>query len=256
MIGAAFRLADAAGSNVMCDMMASLVTAARELAAQADKLRFAAPVSHVYNPLVYAWNAHEIYLRRFGGTPKEVVFLGMNPGPFGMAQTGVPFGEIAAVRDWMKIRAVIGRPAREHPKRPVLGFECARSEVSGKRLWGLFERRFGTAEDFFARHFVVNYCPLAFLTATGSNLTPDKLRPVERERLGRICDAHLRRVLDILRPKWVIGVGAFARERAEIAAAGLPMRVGQILHPSPASPAANAGWEAKAAAQLEAAGVW
>jgi len=237
-------------------MTSPLVTAAREWAAQAEKLRFRAPVSHVYNPLLYAWNAHEIYLRRFGAAPKEVIFLGMNPGPFGMAQTGVPFGEIAAVRDWMNIRATIGRPAREHPKRPVLGFDCARSEVSGKRLWGLFAQRFGTAEQFFARHFVVNYCPLAFLTASGSNLTPDKLPRGEQERLLRICDAHLRRVLGILRPKWVIGVGGFARERAQIAAAGLPVQVGQILHPSPASPAANANWAAKAAAQLEAAGVW
>ena len=237
-------------------MTPSIIKAARDLAAQADDLRFESPVCHVYNPLIYARDAHEIYLQRFGATPKEVIFLGMNPGPFGMAQTGVPFGEIAAVRDWMNIRAAIGRPAREHPKRPVLGFECARSEVSGKRLWGLFARRFGTAEQFFARHFVANYCPLAFLTATGSNLTPDKLRPAEREALGRICDAHLRRVLEIMGPKWIIGVGAFARERAEIAAEGLPMQVGQILHPSPASPAANRDWEGMATAQLEALGVW
>jgi len=237
-------------------MMPPLVMAARDLAAQAEELRFGGPVSNVYNPLVYAWNAHETYLRRFGTAPKELVFLGMNPGPFGMAQTGVPFGEISAVRDWMKITAAIGRPAREHPKRPVQGFACARTEISGQRLWGLFARRFGTAEDYFARHFVVNYCPLAFLSASGSNLTPDKLPHAQRELLARICDAHLRRVLEILRPKWIIGVGAFATERAEIVAAGLPMRVGQILHPSPASPAANRGWAEKATAQLEAAGVW
>jgi single-strand selective monofunctional uracil DNA glycosylase len=180
----------------------------------------------------------------------------MNPGPFGMAQTGVPFGEISAVRDWMNICAPIGRPAREHPKRLVLGFACARSEVSGKRLWGLFARRFGTAEKYFARHFVVNYCPLAFLSASGSNITPDKLRPDERDALSRVCDAHLRLVLEIVRPRWIIGVGGFARERAETAAEGLPIQVGQILHPSPASPAANRGWEEKATAQLEALGVW
>jgi single-strand selective monofunctional uracil DNA glycosylase len=237
-------------------MTISIIKAARALAAQTAELRFAAPVCHVYNPLLYAREAHEIYLQRFGATQKEVIFLGMNPGPFGMAQTGVPFGEIAAVRDWMNIRATVGRPAQEHPKRPVLGFDCARSEVSGKRLWGLFARRFGSPEKFFARHFVVNYCPLAFLSATGSNLTPDKLRPAERESLERICNAHLRLALEILRPGWVIGVGAFARERAEIAAEGLPVRVGQILHPSPASPAANRGWAEKAAAQLEALGVW
>jgi single-strand selective monofunctional uracil DNA glycosylase len=237
-------------------MMPPLIQAARDLAARADELRFEAPVAHVYNPLLYARRAHEIYLRRFGATPKEVIFLGMNPGPFGMAQTGVPFGEISAVRDWMNIRAPIGRPAREHAKRPVLGFDCARSEVSGKRLWGLFARRFGTAEEYFARHFVVNYCPLAFLSASGSNLTPDKLRPAERASLAQVCDAHLRRVFELLRPRWVIGVGGFARERAEMAANGLAIRVGQILHPSPASPAANRGWEEKATAQLKALGVW
>lgn len=236
--------------------MHSLVEAARELAAQADKLRFGAPVAHVYNPLLYAWKAHELYLQRFGAGPKEVIFLGMNPGPFGMAQTGVPFGEISAVRDWMNIRAAIGRPALEHPKRPVLGFECNRTEMSGKRLWGLFARRFGTPEKFFERHFVVNYCPLAFLSDTGSNLTPDKLRPRERELLAQACGAHLRSVLEIMRPKWVVGVGAFAAERAKIAAEGLPIGIGQILHPSPASPAANRGWDAKASEQLAALGIW
>src|SRR5579862_5255594 len=172
-----------------------MVEAARELAGGANALRFAKPVEYVYNPLVYAWKSHELYLRRFGGSEKEVVFLGMNPGPFGMAQTGVPFGEISAVRDWMGIEATVDRPAREHPRRPVQGFACPRSEISGQRLWGLFARRFGSPEVFFAGHFVVNYCPLAFLEEGGRNRTPDKLRPKEKERLERVCDAHLRRVL-------------------------------------------------------------
>jgi single-strand selective monofunctional uracil DNA glycosylase len=233
-----------------------LIEAARELALLAGKLRFGAPVSHVYNPLLYAWNAHQIYLRRFGASQKEVVFLGMNPGPFGMAQTGVPFGEISAVRDWMKIQAVIGRPDREHPRRPILGFECHRAEISGQRLWGLFAKRFGAAEKFFARHFVVNYCPLAFLGEGGGNVTPNKLAAGQREELARICDAHLTRVLEILRPKWLVGVGDFAARRAEDVAAGLPIKVGQILHPSPASPAANRDWAEKAESQLQALGVW
>jgi single-strand selective monofunctional uracil DNA glycosylase len=237
-------------------MISPLIRAARDLAAQTDELRFAAPVALVYNPLVYAWKGHELYLRRFSGAPKQVIFLGMNPGPFGMTQTGVPFGEISIVRDWMGLRAPIGRPPREHPKRPILGFDCPRSEVSGTRLWGLFARRFGTPAKFFARHFVVSYCPLAFLSATGSNFTPDKLRSADREPLLQVCDAHLRRVIEILRPKWLIGVGGFAAGRAQIAAAGLPVRLGQILHPSPASPAANQGWAKKVTAQLEALGVW
>jgi single-strand selective monofunctional uracil DNA glycosylase len=233
-----------------------LVLAARRLAAEAETLRFAAPVTHVYNPLVYARSAHELYLRRFGRAPKEVVFLGMNPGPFGMAQTGVPFGEILAARDWMKIRAAIGRPAREHPRRPVLGFDFRRSEISGRRLWGLFASRFGAPEKFFARHFVVNYCPLAFIEESGRNRTPDKLPPAERRRLEAVCDAHLRRVLEILRPRWLIGVGGFASRHAAMVAKSFPVQVGGILHPSPACPAANRDWAAKATAQLKALGVW
>lgn len=233
-----------------------LIIASKELAAAADQLRFAPPVTHVYNPLTYAWLAHEEYLRRFGGSGKEVVFLGMNPGPFGMAQNGIPFGEIPAVRDWMKISATIGRPAREHPRRPVQGLACPRSEVSGRRLWGLFAERFGPAEDFFARHFVVNYCPLVFMSESGGNITPDKLPAAESEALNRICGRHLREVLEILQPSWIIGVGGFAEERATEAVTGLPVRVGRVLHPSPASPAANRDWAGQATRQLQALGVW
>jgi len=233
-----------------------LIVAARELSVQVDGLKFKAPVAHVYNPLAYARPAHELYLRKFGGNRKRVIFLGMNPGPFGMAQTGVPFGEVAAVRDWLKIRASIGRPAAEHPKRPVLGFDCPRSEVSGRRLWGLFAARFGSPEQFFADHFVANYCPLAFCEASGRNLTPDILPVADQARLFAVCDAHLRQVLKILRPEWLIGVGGFAAKRGRLVSDGTKVRVGQILHPSPASPAANRGWAEMATKALVAQGVW
>jgi single-strand selective monofunctional uracil DNA glycosylase len=234
-----------------------LIAAAGELAAQAGRLRFAGPVAHVYNPLDYAWAAHEEYLRRYGAGRKRVVFLGMNPGPFGMVQTGIPFGEIAAVRDWLGISAPIAQPAASHPRRPIQGYDCPRSEVSGRRLWKLFAGRFGTADKFFAAHFVVNYCPLAFLADSGANVTPDKLARAERARLDEICDAHLRRVVAALEPEWLVGIGAFARQRAETAAEGTAVRVGQILHPSPASPKANrVDWTLTAAQELAALGVW
>lgn len=233
-----------------------LIQAARTLAGELDELRFTAPVAHVYNPLVYARAAHETYLGRFGATRKKVVFLGMNPGPFGMMQTGVPFGEVAAVRDWMAITTPVSAPANEHPKRPITGFDCPRSEVSGRRLWGLFAERFGPAEDFFADHFVANYCPLAFLDAGGKNLTPDKFPARETSRLFAACDEHLRRIVAELRPVWVIGVGDFAEKRIREALGETTTRIGRILHPSPASPAANRGWSPAATRQLEELGVW
>lgn len=238
------------------DTTLALIAAARELSTQVDQLKFKPPVAHVYNPLDYAWAAHELYLRRFGCGPKRVLFLGMNPGPFGMAQIGIPFGEIAAARDWLGIHTAINRPSHEHPKRPILGFDCPRSEVSGRRLWGLFAERFGVVEKFFAEHFVVNYCPLAFLSESGSNLTPDKLPATEQARLFAVCDTHLQQVVQTLQPEWIIGVGGFAQKRAEAASAGTNIRVGQILHPSPASPAANRGWAEAATKQLVALGVW
>ena len=235
----------------------ALIAAARELSDRVGRLRFAAPVTHVYNPLTYAWAPHEEYLRRFGHTAKRVIFLGMNPGPFGMVQTGVPFGEVAAARDWLGLTAPVAQPAKAHPKRPVTGFACTRSEVSGRRLWKLFASRFGTPDAFFCEHFVANYCPLAFCDEGGRNVTPDKLSPSERERLGAACDQHLRQLLAILQPEWLIGIGAFARERAEAAAEGTAIRVGQILHPSPASPKANrTDWGLTATGELIALGVW
>ncbi|MGH8023106.1 MAG: uracil-DNA glycosylase family protein, partial [Limisphaerales bacterium] len=225
-----------------------LVAAARDLSVSVARLKFGPPVTHVYNPLDYAWPAHELYLKKFGGSQKRVVFLGMNPGPFGMAQTGVPFGEIAAVRDWLGISAKIGRPLDEHGKRLIRGFDCHRSEVSGRRVWGLFAARFGSAEKFFNEHFVVNYCPLAFCEHSGCNRTPDKLPPQERHPLLRVCDVHLCRVLKVLEPQWLIGIGGFAAKHGLASCEKLKgkIAVGQILHPSPASPAANRGWAQKA----------
>lgn len=238
-------------------MNAPLVTLAANLRDTVAPLTFAAPVAFTYNPLAYAWDAHRTYLERYGAAPKRVVFLGMNPGPFGMAQSGVPFGEIAAVRDWMGISAPVGQPPIEHPKRRIEGFACTRSEVSGRRLWGLMQQRFGTPAAFFADHFVLNYCPLVWMTATGANLTPDKLTAAERAAVDAPCRAHLRAVLDHLRPHHAVGVGGFALQQLDaVTRTGDPWQLSTVLHPSPASPAANRGWAEAATRQLTASGIW
>lgn len=241
--------------------MPTLIDLSRRLAESVDRLRFSAPVSHVYNPLIYARVAHETYLERYGGGKKRVVFWGMNPGPWGMAQTGVPFGEVAAVREWMGIEAEIGKPRDEHPKRPVEGFACARSEVSGRRLWGLMATRFETAADFFEDNLVMNYCPLLFMESSGRNLTPDKLPATQRTELFGSCDRHLAAVIALLRPQWLIGIGKFALSRIRAAAELEPdtfsrVRTAAILHPSPASPRANRGWAPDAERTLMGLGVW
>jgi single-strand selective monofunctional uracil DNA glycosylase len=217
-----------------------------------NALSIGAPVAYVYNPLDYAGALVEAYVRRYGSTTKKHVLLGMNPGPWGMAQTGVPFGEVSFVRDWMKLDGVVTQPQRMHPKRPVQGLACTRSEVSGKRLWGAIAARHPSAATFFADAFVINYCPLLFLVDSGANFTPDKLDKKTRLALEAACDVHLRAVLQAFAPKTAIGVGAYASKC--LTRVGAP-RVVTLPHPSPASPQANAGWAPLARQALEGGGV-
>ena len=235
-----------------------LIAATRELSAAVGSLKFSDPVAYVYNPLDYAREMHELFLSRYGNGRKRVVFLGMNPGPFGMAQTGIPFGEIDAVQNWLEIFGFVGKPPKEHPAKPVDGFGCPRSEVSGRRLWGLFRERFGAPENFFENHFVTNFCPLLFVAGNerGKNLTPEDLVPAERDAVNTPCDLFLKRLAEILEPEWLVGVGNFAETAAKRALAGTPAKFTRIIHPSPASPAANKDWAGKATSKLVAEGIW
>jgi len=241
------------------DVASGAIAAAKALSRTVNQLDFAEYVPWVYNPLDYAWKGHVQYLTRYARGSCKTLFLGMNPGPWGMAQTGVPFGEVAAVTTWLGIQATIGRPNPEHPKRPIEGLACARSEVSGKRLWGLFADRYADAETFFNEHFVANYCPLVFMDESARNVTPDKLPVAARQPLEAACDAHLAKLIKTLAPQWLIGVGAWAEGcgKRVVEQFDIPnVRLGRILHPSPASPAANKGWAGTATRQLTELGVW
>jgi single-strand selective monofunctional uracil DNA glycosylase len=247
---------------------ASLIQISRRLARAVDALPFGSSVPYVYNPLAYARVPHELYLDKWGQGPKRVLLLGMNPGPFGMAQTGVPFGDVPMVRDFLGIQGQVARPPHEHPDRPIEGFACSRREVSGTRLWGWVESHFKTPSSFFERFFVANYCPLVFMEQGGRNLTPDKLPKLLTTQLFAACDEALRAQVELLAPDWVIGIGAFAEGRAREAlglprrtaktpqaASGAGLNVGTILHPSPASPLANRGWAEQVETKLRALGI-
>lgn len=241
------------------DAASGAIAAATALSRTVDRLDFTAYVPWVYNPLDYAWKGHEQYLARYARSSCKTLFLGMNPGPWGMAQTGVPFGEVAAVTTWLGIEATIGRPDPEHPKRPIEGLQCTRSEVSGRRLWGLFADRYADADTFFNEHFVANYCPLVFMEESARNVTPDKLPVAARQPLEAACDAHLAKLIKTLSPEWIIGVGAWAEGcgKRVVEQFDIPnVRLGRILHPSPASPAANRDWAGTATRQLTELGVW
>ena len=249
----------AAGDN---RVFRGLQRISRDLVTDVADLQFADPVDVVYNPLEYAWSPHREYLR-LGRSGIDALMLGMNPGPWGMAQTGVPFGEVAHVRDFLGIEKPVKRPEVEHPKRPVTGFACTRSEVSGRRFWGWAKDTYRTPEAFFDRFFVWNDCPLAFMEDSGRNRTPDRLPASERAPLSAACDRALNRLVRLLEPRMVIGIGGHATRRLAACLGDSVsedpdtdvIRLGTILHPSPASPAANRDWVGTVERQLTELGV-
>ncbi len=218
-------------------------------------LPFSHPVTHIYNPLLYARKSYDSYIDKYGKSPKEALLFGMNPGPWGMAQTGIPFGDVTFVRDWLRIEESVGKPEKEHPKRPIQGFDCPRSEVSGTRVWGWAKETFRSPKKFFKRFYIANYCPLCFMEESGRNRTPDKLPVSERKPLLDACDRALRLMVEHLQPRYVIGFGLFAEQRALEALEGMNIIITHIPHPSPANPAANQGWAKLATMALENCGI-
>ncbi len=234
-------------------MSKRLITITSELSEGVDALLFSKPVAYVYNPLKYAWESHRTYLRKYGEGKGRVLLIGMNPGPWGMAQTGVPFGEVNAVRDFLGIEEKGQKPNPEHPKRKVFGFDCPRSEVSGRRVWEWAKERYGSSKSFFNEFFVLNYCPLCFMEEGGKNRTPDKLAPEERDAVYKVCDVALLEFVKALEPSKIVGIGGFAKKRAMKTLDRDDIET--ILHPSPASPMANRGWAPQIEKQFEAMGV-
>jgi len=234
-------------------MSKKLIAITRELSKAVSALSFHEPVEYVYNPLEYAWNSHKSYLEKYGEGKGRVLLIGMNPGPWGMAQTGVPFGEVTNVRDFLGIEEEVRKPNPEHPKREIRGFDCPRSEVSGRRVWEWAKERYGSADNFFSKFFVLNYCPLCFMEEGGKNRTPDKLKPEERDAVFEVCDVALQKFVAVLEPSKVVGIGGFAKKRAMKTLGRDDIET--ILHPSPASPTAKRGWAPQIEKQFETMGV-
>ncbi|XP_015433302.1 PREDICTED: single-strand selective monofunctional uracil DNA glycosylase [Dufourea novaeangliae] len=241
---------------VLTDISEQLLLMERNLATELGKITFRQPVEYVYSPLEYAFDTHAMYVRKYCSTAKKILFLGMNPGPWGMSQTGVPFGEISMVRDWLKISGPVGKPAKEQPDRKVTGFQCTRSEVSGKRLWGLFRELCGNSEKFFKQAYIHNYCPIAWMDNKGRNITPAEIKGTEIEKVHSACDKVLADTIRLLKVETVIGIGIYAEKRAKLVvqSSKLVAKVLCLPHPSPRA-ANNKNWSEKATKKLSEFGL-
>lgn len=242
------------GGELIVGGCESILSIENELVQALSQLKFGLPVTCVYNPLVYAQELHEQYVRKYGGRKVEVLLVGMNPGPYGMAQTGIPFGDSTTVRDFLKISGKVNSPGSVHSRRPIYGLDCARKEISGQRFWGWAQRQFHSPTNFLNRFWIHNYCPLVFMEASGKNRTPDKLPASERELLDTSCNKALVATINLIQPRFVIGIGKYSTKRIR-ASGAQDIVIGEVMHPSPANPKANKEWVKVFETQLKSLGV-
>ena len=198
-------------------------------------------VDYVYNPLIYAWEPHKAFIELGGNKGAKTILLGMNPGPHGMGQMGIPFAATSIVRDLFKIRNLpVLQPEKIHPKRKVIGLGWHKEEISGTRLWNALIDYYGTTENIFSKVFVVNHCPLMFFKGVNAtNVTPDKIPGETIKKIIQRCDIYLKDIVEIMQIETVIGVGKYSKKRAEIALKDTKVNLKSCWHPSPASPLAN-----------------
>ncbi|CAK1583332.1 unnamed protein product [Parnassius mnemosyne] len=232
----------------LCDNFFSLID---ELNNKLEKFELPSAVKCVYNPTIYARYTFEMYVRKYCNSIKPIMYFGMNPGPFGMSQTGVPFGEVSSVRDWLGIEGPVGKPPKEVESRPVRGFACTRTEISGKRFWGLLKEICGTPEKFFETSFVYNYLNQQWMKSNGCNLTPGDFKVSEMKALYEICDQTFIRVLELYKVQTIVAVGKFCETRAHKAieehlpSKSRTIKVLYLPHPSPRT-VNNNDWDQKA----------
>lgn len=71
------------------DVSEEFLNLADELNLSLEQFEIPKKVEAVYNPTIYARQTFEMYVKKYCNSPKPIIYFGMNPGPFGMSQTGV-----------------------------------------------------------------------------------------------------------------------------------------------------------------------
>ena len=95
------------------------------------------------------------------------------------------------------------------------------------------------------------------MNSSGKNIIPSALPKESRKILFDTCDISLKKLVDLLDVEAVVGIGKFACDRARMALKDKPdVKMHLIMHPSPASPAANKDWAGIVKKQLKESGVW
>jgi single-strand selective monofunctional uracil DNA glycosylase len=143
----------------------------------------------VLNPGRYGERWHARFRRAYPMSPRPLLVFGLNPGPYGMAQTGVPFTDLkrleSALPGLWKDLVASGEPVtRPGLAPPSLARHLTRTfESSSVRVYRFLERAYGRPELALREVVFVNPCPLLFIDPeTGANRTPADLPRALRAR--------------------------------------------------------------------------
>ncbi len=143
----------------------------------------------IWNPGLYGETWHARFRRLYRPGQHPLVVFGLNPGPYGMAQTGIPFTDIRRLVSALPDLAaeLRGRGERVEPPGlapPGLRPYLSRSfESSAVRVYRFLKKGWGGAERGWTEVVVANPCTLLFIDpAEGKNRTPADLARAARLR--------------------------------------------------------------------------
>ena len=215
----------------------------------------------VWNPGRYGERWHRRFRETYPPGPNPVLLLGLNPGPYGMGQTGIPFTDIRRLESDLPELAARLRTDGESIGLPGLAPPDLRRrldrtfESSSIRVYRFLRLAGGSAGAGWRRVVAANPCPMLFMEGT-VNRTPADLRRALRKRGGRLervtarleeCD-QLRRecareAVRVLEPRGVILLGRNIQEAlaGDPSLGAVPGGVLAWEHPARAVPDAWAG---------------
>ena len=214
------------------DKYLAIIELYKSLNIELDELKFFPPCFYVYNPLSYCFESFKIYFEYLNTEEEINLFFGINPGPFGMAQTGIPFGDKETVKNYLKIepKIDIDKIPKQHPKKQILGLEVKRVEKSGRIFWGVIKEFYPEKYDFFKSNFVLNFCPLCFLDEQGRNITPKVLRKEDQIALYKILEIFMLKLFKLIKIKKLIAIGD--ETFSYLNALNTKLKIQTIIHPA------------------------
>jgi len=195
----------------------------------------------VWNPALYALDIYQEYLTKFPPEPGAILALGLNPGPYGMAQTGIPFTDCRTASGALGMEMTIPGKAPDDlisRLKKANGKWRGTYERSSLGMYRFLILAWGDIKTAYRNWFVGNPCPLLFLDPERWNVTPADPRLRRMKEVGELRQRAVIGFSEILNPRGIVCFGKdVAKAVGEVAIRQVgPDRVVFYEHPARAVP--------------------